>query len=136
MGRRLCTFDECESSVFRCSVCGLSVTLTGGGEVAAVCGRPETVRVFHGSSAPCGPGTHLRRLLSYIGITAGPGCKCGERARLMDEKGPDWCEKNINTIVGWLEEEAKGLKGLLFSRLAARMLVRKAIRLSRRDLNG
>ena len=45
----------------------------------------------------------------------------------MDHKGADWCRENIDTIVGWLREEAEK-QSLPFSELAARMLVLYAIR--------
>ena len=53
-----------------------------------------------------GPGTELKKLLSRIGITPKAGCKCLARAVEMDIRGCEWCEANIDTIVGWLREEA------------------------------
>jgi hypothetical protein len=44
----------------------------------------------------------------------------------MDRRGCDWCDANINTIVGWLREEATK-RGLPFIDAAAAMLVRRAI---------
>lgn len=81
-----------------------------------------------------GPGTFLRRALGSIGIQPrGEKCKCNERAKLMDEKGPDWCEANLAEIINWLEEEAKNrpLVGRLFNRTAAGYLVRRCIRQAR-----
>jgi hypothetical protein len=52
---------------------------------------------------------------------------------MMDENGPDWCEENLETIVGWLQEEAKRRK-LPFVRTGARLLVRYAIRRARKKL--
>jgi hypothetical protein len=49
----------------------------------------------------------------------------------MDARGPDWCEANIDTIVGWLREEA-GKRGLPFIDMAGRMLVRRAIKNARK----
>lgn len=92
------------------------------------------------SSSPApsesGPGTELRKLLKTIGIQPrGPKCKCNEHAAEMDARGPDWCEENLESIIDWLEEEAKKrpLVGLLFSRLAAREVVKLAIRRARAD---
>jgi hypothetical protein len=73
-----------------------------------------------------GPGTELKRLLSTFGIAPKPGCKCIARAEEMDRRGCDWCDANINTIVGWLREEATK-RGLPFIDAAAAMLVRRAI---------
>lgn len=81
-----------------------------------------------------GPGTELKALLSKIGITATPTCSCNARAKTMDEneaREPGWCEANIDTIVGWLREEATK-RGLPFVDMAGRLLVRRAIANARR----
>jgi hypothetical protein len=79
-----------------------------------------------------GPGTELKKLLKLVGITASPDCSCNARARTMDEQGCDWCEQNLDEIVGWLREEA-AKRGLPFVDLAGRMLVKRAIRNARRQ---
>jgi len=73
-----------------------------------------------------GPGTELKRLLKMIGITATPNCQCNQRAKVMDERGCDWCEENIETICEWLKEEANK-RGMLFVKTAVKLLVRRAI---------
>lgn len=78
-----------------------------------------------------GPGTELKKLLKLIRITATPNCSCNARARTMDQMGCDWCEANIDMIVGWLREEA-GRRKLPFVDAAGRMLVRRAIRNARK----
>jgi len=81
-----------------------------------------------------GPGTELRKMLASIGIhPRGEKCKCNEHAHEMDRLGADWCEDNLESILDWLEAEAKtrGLVGLLFVRGAARAVVKKAIARSR-----
>jgi len=80
------------------------------------------------------PGTVLATLLARVGITGAHGCQCRARAREMDRRGCRWCERNIDTIAGWLGEEA-GRRGLPFVEVAARMLVRRAIRTARREAN-
>jgi diguanylate cyclase (GGDEF)-like protein len=72
-------------------------------------------------------GTHLERLLARIGFAAQPGCMCRERAAIMDVNGAAWCRANIDTIVGWMEEEASR-RGVPFVRIAAKTLVLLAIR--------
>ncbi|PHR99574.1 MAG: hypothetical protein COA78_24715, partial [Blastopirellula sp.] len=49
----------------------------------------------------------------------------------MDKMGPTWCEANMETIVGWLQEEAK--RRLLISppQFAIRLLITKAIKRAR-----
>jgi hypothetical protein len=82
-----------------------------------------------------GPGTELKKLLAKIGIHATPHCTCNARAMLMDQneaKEPGWCEANVDTIVGWLREEA-GKRGLPFLDAAGRLLVRRAISNARRE---
>lgn len=81
-----------------------------------------------------GPGTELKALLKKVGIVASPGCSCNTRAKIMDEnesKEPGWCEKNLETICDWLQEEATKRK-LPFVRMAAKILVRQAIRNARK----
>jgi hypothetical protein len=82
-----------------------------------------------------GPGTELKALLKTIGIVAKPNCSCNKRARVMDEKGCDWCEEHIDEIDGWLAEEAKKRK-LPYISLAGKTLVRLAIRRARKKGNS
>lgn len=80
-----------------------------------------------------GPGTELKVLLKSVGIEAKPNCSCNKRARLMDERGCDWCEENIEEISGWLAEEAKKRK-LPYVAAAGKLLIRMAIKRARRTL--
>jgi hypothetical protein len=97
----------------------------------------ETVRAAvrgHRSSALLrlgGPGTELKRLLAKVGIKATENCPCNSRAAIMDAEGCDWCEANIDTIVGWLRQEASN-RGLPFLDAAGRLLVKRAIRNARK----
>jgi hypothetical protein len=82
-----------------------------------------------------GPGTELRRLLHTIGIQPkGKDCQCNAHALEMDRKGVEWCRENLESIIDWLEVEAKKrpLLGILFSRLAARQMVTLAISRARK----
>jgi len=93
---------------------------------------PRVSRLPPPPPAPArGPGTELKKLLAVVGITATPDCSCNARAAEMDRQGCDWCEANIDTIVGWLREQAEA-RGLPFLDVAGRMLVRRAIRNARR----
>jgi hypothetical protein len=83
----------------------------------------------HPPPPPPGAGTQLAKMLHRLGFKISPTCKCMARAREMDRRGVQWCRDNIETIVGWLEEEAKKRK-LPFLRVAARLLVRRAIKLA------
>jgi len=72
------------------------------------------------------PGIELKKLLSRFGLKPAPGCKCGKHIREMDQNGIKWCRDNIDTIVGWLREEAKRSK-LPFTEIGARILIKRAI---------
>lgn len=78
-----------------------------------------------------GPGTELKALLSRLGISASPGCKCDRRARLMDLRGCDWCDANAGQIERWLAEEA-ARRGLPYARAAGMALMRAAVRRARK----
>jgi hypothetical protein len=82
-----------------------------------------------------GPGTEMKALLAKIGIVASPTCSCNKRAKIMDAKGCDWCDQNIDTIDGWLAEEAKKRK-LPYLSLAGKTLIRLAIHRARKKGNG
>ncbi|NDD53147.1 hypothetical protein EBZ39_04575 [bacterium] len=76
-----------------------------------------------------GAGAELKKLLSKIGIKASPTCSCNARARIMDDKGIQWCKDNVDMIVGWLREEATK-RNLPFVDMAGRLLVKRAISLA------
>jgi hypothetical protein len=76
------------------------------------------------------PGTELKRLLRWWRILPRSGCKCNKRARLMDRRGADWCEANIEEIVDWLAEAAAE-RSIPFARWMARRVVRRAIKRAR-----
>lgn len=92
-------------------------------------------------SIPDGPGTHLQRLIKAAGLRVAPGCKCKERAKLMDQRGPKWCRDNIGTIIGWLKEEhvrareAKTTR-LPWNHLATKGVVLLAIRRAEKERSG
>lgn len=81
-----------------------------------------------------GPGTELKALLKTIGIVANPNCSCNKRAKIMDEKGCDWCEENIDQIDDWLAEESKK-RSLPYLSIAGKTLIRLAIRRARKKGN-
>lgn len=83
---------------------------------------------------PNGPGTILSGMISSLGIKTTANCSCKKHALEMNEKGPDWCEQNIDTILSWLREESNK-RGLPYVDTVARMMVNKAIAKSRKLLN-
>lgn len=82
-----------------------------------------------------GAGTELKALLGRLGISSSAGCKCSQRARLMDLRGPDWCEANIEQLAGWLAEEA-ARRGLPYARAVGAALIRAAVRRARKKGNS
>lgn len=82
---------------------------------------------------PNGPGTILSKMLGKIGINSTPNCSCRRRAIEMNNRGPDWCAENIDTIVGWLREEAEKRK-LPFVDFAGKLLIQRAIKVSRKNI--
>jgi hypothetical protein len=73
-----------------------------------------------------GAGTKLKAILGWMFLKPKNGCSCNDRAKLMDKNGPQWCRDNIDTIVGWLREEAENRR-LPFINVAARQMVLQAI---------
>lgn len=83
---------------------------------------------------PNGAGSILSNMLSTIGIKSSSNCACRKHAIEMNEKGPDWCEQNIDTIISWLKEES-AKRNLPFIESVAKMMVNKAISKAREYLN-
>jgi len=113
----------------RCPVCGFQARRRDGRLVVGA------IRSCPGSPPPCGPGCHLKKLLAWAFIRPTGKCRCNERARLMDLQGPDWCEANADTIVGWMQEEAEN-RGMPFSGVAARATLALAISAARAEAGG
>lgn len=120
-----CTFvaSEKEGEAF-CNKCFKHVKHKGKRKIVSRC---RVVNDGFGTS-----GTHLHRLLSTLGFEATSHCKCTARVARMNAMGNDWCEENIDTIVGWLAEEAAS-RGLPFFNKVGRLLVKRAIHSARKD---
>jgi hypothetical protein len=82
---------------------------------------------------PNGPGTILSNMISSMGIQSTPNCSCRRHAIEMNVKGPDWCEQNLPTILGWLREESTK-RHLPYIESVASMIVKRAIKTSKRLL--
>jgi len=82
-------------------------------------------------SDPDGPGSILSGMIAAMGIKTTPTCSCKRHAIEMNEKGNDWCEQNMTTILGWLKQESEKRK-LPFIETVAKMIVSRAIKTSRR----
>ena len=116
----------CDATTRTCTVCGVRDDFCG---TPRLCPGPSQRSVA--LVQPRGPGAELRAILGHFGITASADCKCRGRAALMDANGCDWCETNIDEIVGWLRESAAE-RGLPFLDAVGRVLIRRAIANARR----
>ena len=96
------------------------------------CEAATTKRSLPMPTTTTGPGTELSKLLKMIGINAKEkGCSCKSHAKRMDREGPQWCRDNIETVLRWLQTEAKKRK-LPFVKAAAKQAVLLAIRRAER----
>ena len=120
-------YTECviDAESMKCVACGLPV-------VAVPTYRRCVSEVPSPAPPTHGPGTELKKLLARVGITSTPDCSCNARAAEMDRQGVEWCEANLDTIVGWLREQAEA-RGLPFIDVAGRLLVKRAIQNARRN---
>ena len=82
---------------------------------------------------PYGPGTQLSKMIKSLGIHMSDSCSCRRHALTMNERGNDWCEQNVDTVVGWLRQEAKN-RGLPFVDMVGKVMVNRAIKKSRKLL--
>lgn len=80
---------------------------------------------------PYGPGTILAGMFSAIGIKSSPTCSCRRHAIEMNRMGIEWCEENISTICGWLEQECKQRK-IPYVETVAKMVVNRALTKARK----
>ena len=77
-----------------------------------------------------GPGTELRKLLSWFHSPDKRKCKCETRIQKMNAWGPDKCEQKLETILRWMRHSAK-IHKIPFFEPAVRLVIRTAIRRSR-----
>jgi hypothetical protein len=82
---------------------------------------------------PNNPGTVLSKMIKSVGIQMTDSCSCKRHALEMNIRGNNWCEENIDTVVGWLREEASR-RGLPFIDTLGKLLVGRAIKKSRKLL--
>lgn len=78
-------------------------------------------------------GTHLTNILKWFSLAGKAGCKCKSRAAEMDKNGPDWCEENIDMIVGWMKEGTIKLVRPLTA-IGGNAIVNLAIKRAREDM--
>jgi hypothetical protein len=79
-----------------------------------------------------GPGTELKKILSWFYLPDDSKCKCNDRIAKMNGWGAEGCEQRIETILRWLRHSAAENK-IPFSETAVRMLVNRAISNARKQ---
>ena len=84
-----------------------------------------------------GAGTELKKMLSFLGFKVEKDCDCNKHARIMDELGIDWCERNVDLICDWLmiESEKKGWGASLPARIAAPSIILRSIKRHKKQLS-
>lgn len=80
--------------------------------------------VFAGN--PNLPGNMLHAALEKVGFRTTENCQCMARVRKMNRKGKQWCIDNLETIIGWLHQEAR-VRKMPFSSFGARLLVKRIL---------
>lgn len=115
---------ECANGVASCE-CGFSVPCRS--IVVHLCKKFAAQKKI-----PCGPGCHMKRILSRFGIAPTGSCKCDGRAAQMDAWGPDECVRRKSEIVGWLRDESSA-RGLPFVEFIASRIIDMAIRAAREE---
>lgn len=71
------------------------------------CTEPPALPTRDAPKLTGGVGTELTKLLKECGVGGNRGCGCSSKARLMDNNGIEWCEKNIEALATWLVKAAK-----------------------------
>ena len=77
-----------------------------------------------------GPGTELKKLLSWFHSPDKRKCKCKTRIQKMNAWGPDKCALKFETILRWLRHSSK-IHKIPFFEPAVRLVIATAIRRSR-----
>ena len=66
----------------------------------------EAARAEQEKQVARGPGTQLHKLITkFTGEKITASCGCKSHIAAMNRNGPAWCRDNVDTIVGWMEEE-------------------------------
>lgn len=80
-------------------------------------------------------GNILAGILKSLWLKPRTGCKCNQRAQEMNARGPDWVEENIDTVSGWLREEARN-RGLPYADIVGKALIMQAVTRARHSETG
>ncbi|GIW60050.1 MAG: hypothetical protein KatS3mg087_1116 [Patescibacteria group bacterium] len=75
---------------------------------------------------PSGPGTVLHNLLAALGFEPSKDCSCWQYIHIMNVRGVEWCELNLETIVDWIGRGSR-LSKIPLVRTGLKCLVNHAI---------
>lgn len=78
-----------------------------------------------------GPGTELKKLISWFYSPNKKKCNCLTRIAKMNAWGPDKCTERMDTIVRWLRHSAR-INKIPFFEPAVRLLIKQAIKNARK----
>ncbi len=117
--------DYCDFTTGKCPQCDFDVDRRGWPRAL----KQQCKKGALAAKAPTnvGPGTELKKGIARLGIKVKPSCACNRRVKEMNRHGTDWCRQNMDTIVGWLREEA-ARRRLPLVEIVARQLIKSAIR--------
>ena len=120
IGNGKCFCTVCDPNAARPMSCRSVRNCKGKGEVARFCRK--------------GAGTELKAIFAFFRIHPNGGCNCEAIADEMDQRGPDWCEENMESLIDQIEAESKKRRWAkyVFSRIVARRMIRLAIKRARR----
>lgn len=96
----------------------------------AALNHPSNIVNKLANSKQTGPGTTLKKLISWFPIGKEHCSRCSELEEKMNQWGPDKCLEQMSYILHYMEVTAKQKK-ILWNHTAVRLLVLTAIRLNK-----
>jgi hypothetical protein len=111
----------------------VSIAISGTTDMATRADLFKNYRHFLTKIEDSGPGTELKKLISWFYSPDKRKCKCATRIAKMNAWGPDKCEENIDTIMRWLKHSA-AINLVPYVESAVRLLVQLAIRRARKNV--
>lgn len=85
-----------------------------------------------------GVGTEIKKFFSSIGVNPSATCSCNALAAEFNQKGAQWCEDNIETILDKLHEQYVAqkvweTKKIPWVRIGVKLMVKRAIRAAKKQ---
>ena len=100
----LCSFININNKQLICENCGRKIPYSNNNGISAKCRIPSKLIKRNNPIIPkldisIGVGDILKELLDKIHIKYDVGCSCNSKLSVLNRKGPEWCQKNIQTII-------------------------------------